>query len=166
MQRFKIARQRKADNILPRGPVQTAAPDAALTQRLGDILARHRLDSIVDARNPLDVVGQLVQITGDRELVQWLCAQADGFFVANPKITQGKRLTLLAAECELVKECGELLAESFQAVSGKELSPEKVSRLRADWEKVKAVAERFVRLVEQGVLWRNMGWQAWSAAVS
>ena len=113
-----------------------------------------------EARNPLDVVGQLVQITGDRELVQWLCAQADGFFVANPKITQGKRLTLLAAECELVKECGELLAESFQAVSGKELSPEKVSRLRADWEKVKAVAERFVRLVEQGVLWRNTGWSS------
>jgi acyl-CoA synthetase (NDP forming) len=44
-----------ADNILPHGPVRAATPDAALAKRLTEILARHRLDSIVDARNPLDV---------------------------------------------------------------------------------------------------------------
>ena len=116
------------------------------------------------ARNPLDVVYLLMQITGDREMVKWLCAQADGFFVPNPKITHGKRQSLMAAECELVKECGTLLAESFQAVAEKELSPARVSRLRADWETVKAVAERFVRLVENGTLWRNLGVQSLRAA--
>jgi acyl-CoA synthetase (NDP forming) len=44
-----------ADNILPHGPVSAAVPDAPLTKKLADILKKHKLDSIVDVRNPLDV---------------------------------------------------------------------------------------------------------------
>ena len=44
-----------ADNVLPGGPLSAAALDGALGKRLGEILARHKLDSIVDVRNPLDV---------------------------------------------------------------------------------------------------------------
>ena len=55
-----------ADNILPGGPVQMAAPDPALARRLGDILTRHRLDSIVDAHNPLD----LTPMAGDAPLIE------------------------------------------------------------------------------------------------
>jgi acyl-CoA synthetase (NDP forming) len=44
-----------ADNILPHGPVSAVVPDAALGKRLADILKKHKLDSIVDVRNPLDV---------------------------------------------------------------------------------------------------------------
>ena len=44
-----------ADNIQPNGPVSAAAPDGALGKQLAEILKRHKLDSIVDVRNPLDV---------------------------------------------------------------------------------------------------------------
>jgi acyl-CoA synthetase (NDP forming) len=44
-----------ADNILPQGPVSAAAPDGPLQRRLAGILKKHKLDSIVDVRNPLDL---------------------------------------------------------------------------------------------------------------
>jgi acyl-CoA synthetase (NDP forming) len=44
-----------ADNILPHGPVSAVVPDAPLARRLAEILKKHKLDSIVDVRNPLDV---------------------------------------------------------------------------------------------------------------
>ena len=44
-----------ADNIPPHGPLSTAAPEGALARRLAEILAKHKLDSIVDVRNPLDL---------------------------------------------------------------------------------------------------------------
>ncbi|HAM36431.1 MAG TPA: hypothetical protein DEB40_07965 [Elusimicrobia bacterium] len=44
-----------ADSIAPHGPVSAAAPESALGRRLGAVLAKYKLDSIVDVRNPLDV---------------------------------------------------------------------------------------------------------------
>ena len=110
-----------------------------------------------DAMNPLERTAQLVALTGNDELLEWLCAQRGGFFVKNtaPKPSPQK-LELIAAECELVKDCGALLAESFQAVAAKDLSPAKVSLVRANWEKLKAVAERFVRLLEAGRFRRQL----------
>lgn len=44
-----------ADNILPHGPVKAPAPDGALTAKLQAILAKYKLDTIVDVRNPFDI---------------------------------------------------------------------------------------------------------------
>ncbi|MBI5245244.1 MAG: acetate--CoA ligase family protein [Elusimicrobia bacterium] len=44
-----------ADNILPSGLLQTAAPDAALRGNIERILRDFKLDGIVDVRNPLDL---------------------------------------------------------------------------------------------------------------
>ncbi len=44
-----------ADAVIPGGPVAAPAPDAGLARRLREILVRHGLDSIVDAKNPLDI---------------------------------------------------------------------------------------------------------------
>ena len=109
-----------------------------------------------EAVNPLERTAQLVALTGDDALLEWLCAQRGGFFVKNVALPPASaKLDLLAAECELVKDCGVLLAESFQAVAAKELSPTKISRVRADWEKLKAVAEGFVRRLELGLYRRS-----------
>ncbi|MDD5627516.1 MAG: acetate--CoA ligase family protein [Elusimicrobia bacterium] len=44
-----------ADSILPQGPVTASPTDGALGKTLAGILKKHKLDSIVDVRNPLDV---------------------------------------------------------------------------------------------------------------
>ncbi|MDD5656305.1 MAG: acetate--CoA ligase family protein [Elusimicrobia bacterium] len=44
-----------ADSVLPHGPVSAPVPAGPLAGKLADILSRHKLDSIVDVRNPLDV---------------------------------------------------------------------------------------------------------------
>src|SRR6188768_3818386 len=41
-------------------------------------------DSGSGASSPLDRVGQLMRITGDIRIAQWVCEQADGFFIRNP----------------------------------------------------------------------------------
>ena len=35
------------------------------------------------ARNPLDRVADIVRVTGDRDVVNWLCHEAGGFLVPN-----------------------------------------------------------------------------------
>jgi len=41
------------------------------------------------ARNPLDRLGAIIEATADQPLVNWLCARAGGFFVANPHAGPG-----------------------------------------------------------------------------
>src|SRR5678815_3176705 len=44
-------------------------------------------DSGSGASSPLDRVGQLIRISGDTHVAQWVCEQADGFFIRNPRNT-------------------------------------------------------------------------------
>ncbi len=44
-----------ADNILRGGPVKAAAPSPALKEKLQAVLAKYKLDTIVDVRNPFDI---------------------------------------------------------------------------------------------------------------
>src|ERR1041385_5702910 len=42
-------------------------------------------DSGSGASSPLDRVGQLIRITADARIAQWVCEQANGFFIRNPQ---------------------------------------------------------------------------------
>lgn len=48
-------------------------------------------DGKSEAINPLDNIAELIRITGDRLLPQWVCQQAGGIFVLNPKVKNGSR---------------------------------------------------------------------------
>ena len=106
--------------------------------------------------NPLDRILTLYLITRDVRLIQWLCAQADGFFVANPVAaplaTKAKmeKLDLTQAEAVVLRDEAELLSSLAELLAEKELSRVKVSRLRARWEQCKADTERLVRALEGG----------------
>jgi hypothetical protein len=41
-------------------------------------------DSGSGASSPLDRVGQLIRATGDTRVAQWVCEQANGFYIGNP----------------------------------------------------------------------------------
>src|SRR5438477_10649055 len=42
-------------------------------------------DSGSGASSPLDRVGQLIRITHDARVAQWVCEQAGGFYIRNPQ---------------------------------------------------------------------------------
>src|SRR6185295_19739929 len=59
-------------------------------------------DSGSGASSPLDRVGQLIRITGDTHVPQWVCEQADGFFIRNPSNT--KSVGVIPATNDIVQE--------------------------------------------------------------
>ena len=63
------------------------------------------------ARNPLDRLADIVEATGDRGVLGWLCHEADGFYVPNPTTTPPNMSTeLLINTQRLVQEFSRLLA--------------------------------------------------------
>src|SRR3954470_12712074 len=63
------------------------------------------------AKNPLDRVCELYLQTREKDLVNWLCHRAGGFFVANPVQDAGKSLdeSVFAETRAMVRDFSELL---------------------------------------------------------
>ena len=105
------------------------------------------------ARNPLDRVAQIVEATGDADVVNWLCHEAGGFFSPNPK-RNGKdvKIDLLMGTQQLVKEFSDMLEEVSRSVADDgAVEPKEADRIRRHWETLKRVAENFVVSAEQGL---------------
>lgn len=106
------------------------------------------------AKNPLDRVRDMYEITRDIRLIRYLCNQAGGFFVANP--TQppvGKSLdeNIFGETRSMVREFSELLdtvTESLENSPG--IQPDEAVEIRQKWEDLKACVERFARACEAG----------------
>src|SRR5436305_12095090 len=70
------------------------------------------------AKNPLDRVRDLYQLTKDIRLVRWLCNDAGGFFVAQPAVDPAKKAeeSIFTETRGMVRDFSELLdavTESF-----------------------------------------------------
>ena len=108
-------------------------------------------------KNPCERLALLRRATGDNTMLQLLCAEADGFFVANPPVaapraTKAKMetLDLTLAEAVVLRDEAELLSSLAELLAEKNLSRAEVSRLRARWERCKTDMERLVRALEGG----------------
>jgi hypothetical protein len=100
--------------------------------------------------NPLDRVDALLRCTKDRRLVQWICQQAGGFFILNPKITNPHPSFLIPATNQIVQEFADLLAVVAAAAADNQITQKEAEEIRARWEKLKSVTESFVACCEQG----------------
>ncbi|GMU24649.1 MAG: hypothetical protein AMXMBFR13_47230 [Phycisphaerae bacterium] len=105
------------------------------------------------ARNPLDRLAEIIKATGDVDVVNWVCHQADGFFVPNPEVNVCKMTAdLLMGAQQLVKEFSDMLEEVSRAISNDgAVQPDEAHRIRRDWETLKRVAESFVVCCESGL---------------
>ena len=109
------------------------------------------------ALNPLDRLVSLVESTGDRSAIEWLCTEVGGCFVENPD------LELVAIDTEYVRETQNLLKEfsdlmlvvSESIIDDGRVDREEASAMRAQLRKLQARAEAFVRACEQGVFDRG-----------
>lgn len=103
------------------------------------------------ARNPLDRIVQLYDLTRDPGPVEWLCQKTGGFRVENPrKVAPGKKVLLRSTQ-EILKEFSDLLAVISDSYSNDGIiDREEAKRIRKEWERLKIVAETFVIMCENG----------------
>ena len=105
------------------------------------------------AKNPLDRVRELYMQTKEKDLINWLCHEAGGFYVVNPEQKAGKSLdeSVFGETRGMVRDFSELLdtiTESLEATPGIDL--DEAGEIRQKWEDLKSLVERFVIGCEKG----------------
>ena len=67
------------------------------------------------AKNPLDRVAEIYRLTGNPEVIAWICEQAGGYFVANPKAMSAEVAgrSVLNNTQEMIKEFSDPPDRSF-----------------------------------------------------
>lgn len=106
-------------------------------------------DSGSGASSPLDRVGQLIRITGDAGVAQWVCEQADGFYIRNPH-NLPPTSNVIPATNGIVQEFADMLATIATASADNTISKEEAKIIRRRWEELKSVTEGFVKAAEGG----------------
>lgn len=101
------------------------------------------------ASNPLDRVGQLIRISQNQKIAQWVCEQADGFFICNPHSVASDG-HLIPLTNDIVQEFADMLATIARAAGDNVISPEEACKIRGRWEELKSVTEGFVHAAEAG----------------
>jgi hypothetical protein len=105
------------------------------------------------AKNPLDRLLELYQITGDHQIISWLCQQANGYFCENPKEHKSDKLDLnvLRNTQMMVKEFSDMLGEISSALGNdRSIDEAEAKKIRREWEDLKRKAEAFVSGCERG----------------
>jgi hypothetical protein len=106
------------------------------------------------ARNPLDRIADIVRITRDREVVNWLCHEAGGFLVLNHPTEPPDNVSseLLANTQHLVKDFSQLLLTVTKSIEDDgEIEPAEADRIRDAWEAFKGTVETFTVACERGM---------------
>ncbi len=100
--------------------------------------------------NPLDRVRQLYEITGDPQILQWLCHKANGVFVQNPGGNAPRGMELMPATQEIVQQFAGLLTAISKSAADNLITPDEAEHIRCVWDELKRFTEGFVRLCEKG----------------
>ena len=101
------------------------------------------------ANNPLDRIDQLLKITKDERIAQWVCERAGGFFITNPK-AKPHPYQLIPSTNSIVQEFAEMLGVIAVAASDNLITKDEAKAIRRRWEDLKTVTEGFVRQCEEG----------------
>ncbi len=104
------------------------------------------------ARNPLDRLQKLYELTGDDGPTRWMCEMAGGFFTKNPNEVSPERIDVLNATRIILEEFTDVLRTISDSNSDDNaISPDEAAKIRKEWEELKSVTETFVNACEQGV---------------
>jgi len=100
--------------------------------------------------NPLDRVVQLMQSTDSKTIAQWICEQAGGFYVKNPRPLRKTSHSAVIATNKIVQEFAHMLSLVASAAVDNSIAAEESGEIRDRWERVKSATEEFVNCCEQG----------------
>jgi transposase-like protein len=98
--------------------------------------------------NPLHRTAQLIVLTGDTRILDWLAEKAGGQFT--PVETESAAGALDQAANTLVREFGLLIADVADAIADRRVTPDETQALRTKWNGLRKRAETFVRRCEKG----------------
>lgn len=102
------------------------------------------------SKNPLDRVAELLELTRDPAIVEWLCHRANGYFVRNPKSSCQKGYEVVPATHEIVQQFAGLLSVISQAAVDNSITDVESAQIRKVWDGLKSFCEGFVRCCEEG----------------
>lgn len=105
------------------------------------------------ARNPLDRMLAIYELTKDPRLINWLCHEAGGFFVRNAQCQPGPaEQHLLGTTQRMVSDFSNLLAEVSRSIANDGvICKREADAIRESWEKLKMQTECFVVACEHGM---------------
>ncbi len=99
--------------------------------------------------SPLDRTGELVRVTNDARIAQWVCEQVGGFFIRNPQ-EFSRTQPLIPITNDIVKEFADMLATIASSSADNVITPDEARKIRRRWEELKTVTEGFVLASESG----------------
>lgn len=102
------------------------------------------------SKNPLDRLLQIIELSGDTGIVEWLCRQQGGHFVVDPDVTGHQVAHVLPATQEIISHFSDLLNEISDAADDHSVTKQEAVAIRQCWDKLKSYAEGFVRACEKG----------------
>lgn len=102
------------------------------------------------SRNPLDRLLQIIELSGDQEILDWLCRMRGGHFVPDPDLGGERVESILPATQEMIRHFSSLLDEISSAAEDHMVSKKEADEIRLCWDKLKSHAEAFVRACEKG----------------
>lgn len=104
------------------------------------------------AGNPLDRLSKVYELTGDTGPIEWLCLQADGYFVPNVPAEDTAAVPLLHMTRRIVREFSELLDVLTESIENDgRIDDGESKNIRKEWEQLKSTAESFVSSCEKGL---------------
>ncbi len=104
------------------------------------------------ARNPLDRLVALVESTGDRRPVEWLCSWAGGFFVEGAQVGEERiDKRYIDHTRALLGEFSELLEVMSDSIAHEgRIDEREAAEIRRQWQRLQGRGEAFVRACESG----------------
>ncbi len=112
--------------------------------------AQEQSESGSGSRNPLDRILEIIRLTEEERIVEWLCERCNGYFVRNPESRCEKGFEVLPATTEIVAQFSGLLSRISQAALDSSITEDEAESIREQWDRLKCYGEGFVRCCEEG----------------
>lgn len=112
--------------------------------------AQEQSESGSGSRNPLDRLLEIIRLTQEERIIEWLCERCNGYFVRNPPSSCEQGFEVLPATNEIVSQFSSLLSRISQAALDSSITLDEAQEIREQWDRLKCFGEGFVRCCEEG----------------
>ena len=129
---------------------KAVAADLGVSLSLVYKWAEKPLDDGSGSRNPLDRLLQIIELSGDTGIIEWLCHKQGGCFVRDLEDAGHQIDHVLPATQEIIGRFSDLLNQISNAAADHSVTVEEAGEIREVWDQLKSYAESFVRTCEKG----------------
>jgi len=129
---------------------KAVAADLGVSLSLVYKWAEKPMDDASGSKNPLDRLLQIIELSGDTGIIEWLCRHHGGHFVKDLDVTGQEVDHVLPATQEIIGKFSDLLTRISDAAEDHSVTADEADEIREVWDRLKSYAEAFVRACEAG----------------